>query len=53
MTRIGRVFEPTPQNRDLYEELYQRVYRRMYRRLKPLYEEIRKITGYPSYPGER
>jgi len=53
MTRIGRVFEPTPQNRDLYEELYQRVYRRMYRRLQPLYEEIRKITGYPSYQGER
>lgn len=53
MTRIGRVFEPTPQNRDLYEELYQRVYRRMYKRLKPLYEEIRRITGYPSYPGER
>jgi hypothetical protein len=24
------------------------VYRRMYERLKPLYEEIMEITGYPS-----
>ena len=31
----------------LYDALYQRVYRRMYKRLKPLYEEIRTITGYP------
>jgi hypothetical protein len=31
----------------LYDDLYQRVYRRIYGRLKPLYEEIREITGYP------
>ena len=31
----------------LREELYQRVYRKMYDRLKPLYEDIMKITGYP------
>jgi sugar (pentulose or hexulose) kinase len=47
MTRLGRVFEPEPGARALYERLYQRVYRRMYRRLKPLYEEIRQATGYP------
>ncbi|MBP9040893.1 MAG: hypothetical protein KBF64_03865 [Anaerolineaceae bacterium] len=29
------------------DELYQRVYCRMYDRLKPLYDEIRDITGYP------
>jgi hypothetical protein len=33
--------------RDVYEGLYHRVYRQMYRRLRPLYEEIRRITGYP------
>ena len=47
MTRIARVFEPLPQNREIYDALYQRVYRRMYARLKPLYLEIQKITGYP------
>jgi hypothetical protein len=26
---------------------HQRVYKQMYRRLQPLYEEIRRITGYP------
>jgi hypothetical protein len=29
--------------------LFNKVYRRMYNTLKPLYEEIRSITGYP--PG--
>jgi sugar (pentulose or hexulose) kinase len=48
MTRIGRVFEPDRKTADLYEQLYQRVYRQMYRRLRPLYHEIRDITGYPG-----
>jgi sugar (pentulose or hexulose) kinase len=47
MTRIERVFEPLPQNREIYDQLYHRVYRKMYARLKPLYLEIQKITGYP------
>ena len=48
MTRLGRVFEPDRKTADLYEQLYQRVYKEMYRRLRPLYQEIRAITGYPS-----
>ncbi len=44
-------FTPIPSNADLYERLYQNVYKRMYRSLAPLYEEIRKITGYPERPG--
>ncbi|MBN1249559.1 MAG: FGGY-family carbohydrate kinase [Anaerolineae bacterium] len=52
MTRVGDVFDPDPQARDIYEGLYQRVYKMMYKRLRPLYEEIRQITGYPSRPGE-
>lgn len=51
MTRLGDVFEPDAQRVSIYEELYQRVYRQMYRRLKPLYEGIREITGYPTGPG--
>jgi sugar (pentulose or hexulose) kinase len=50
MTRVGRVFQPDPVTSVLYEQLYRRVYRRMYERLKPLYEEIRTITGYPARP---
>ncbi|HSB36769.1 MAG TPA: FGGY-family carbohydrate kinase, partial [Thermoanaerobaculia bacterium] len=49
MTRVGRVFTPDPGTSALYGELYSRVYRRMYARLKPLYDEIRAVTGYP--PG--
>jgi sugar (pentulose or hexulose) kinase len=48
MTRPGRVFDPDPRTSAVYEALYQRVYRRMYGRLKPLYDEIRAITGYPA-----
>jgi len=47
MTRIGRTFLPRPEIHEIYEGLYQRVYRLMYEQLKPLYEEIRRITGYP------
>ena len=34
-------------NYAIYNELYWRVYLRMYSHLKPLYDEIRAITGYP------
>lgn len=47
MTRTGATFEPNPTYHRIYDELYQRVYLRMYERLRPLYEEIRAITGYP------
>jgi sugar (pentulose or hexulose) kinase len=48
MTRIGDLFEPDPANHRLYDDLYNKVYQRMYRRLRPLYEKIRAITGYPA-----
>ncbi|TAL36447.1 MAG: carbohydrate kinase [Spirochaetes bacterium] len=47
MTRIGKVFEPIAKNRDIYRALYERVYTRLYDRMKPLYDDIREITGYP------
>lgn len=48
MTRVTQVFEPIPENRDRYRDLYEKVYRRLYSRLKPLYTNIRSITGYPG-----
>jgi len=48
MTRLGRVFEPSPARARIYDELYRRVYQRMYKRLQPLYAEIASITGYPA-----
>ena len=48
MTRVGRVFQPDPDRHKIYDGLYERVYKQMYGRLKPLYEEIREITGYPE-----
>jgi sugar (pentulose or hexulose) kinase len=48
MTRVADVFEPIPANRDLYRALFERVYCKLYRRLKPIYNHIRDITGYPA-----
>lgn len=48
MTRVGRVFEPQPENARLYDRLYRDVYTRLYDRLAPLYRDIRRITGYPA-----
>ncbi len=48
MTHVGEVFEPNRENQQLYEQLYNDVYQKMYKQLKPLYEQIRKITGYPK-----
>ncbi len=47
MTRLVETRDPDPANRALYEDLYRSVYLRLYDRLKPLYEDIRRITGYP------
>jgi sugar (pentulose or hexulose) kinase len=47
MTRVSQTFYPRPETQEIYQALYERVYRRMYRQLRPLYEEIRRITGYP------
>lgn len=47
MCHEGSAFEPIKENHDVYDALYKRVYCKMYDRLKPLYDEIRDITGYP------
>lgn len=48
MVAFEHRFEPIAAHSQLYAKLYNRVYRRMYAYLKGLYEEIRKITGYPE-----
>lgn len=48
MTRVSEVFEPDKNNADLYDQLYQDVYKKMYKRLRPFYQRIREITGYPK-----
>ena len=47
MVRVGEVRDPDREAHARYDELYERVYRRMYGRLRPLYRDIRRITGYP------
>ncbi len=47
MTRVGSRFAPDAKAQKIYDELYREVYQPMYLRLKPLYEKIRSITGYP------
>jgi sugar (pentulose or hexulose) kinase len=48
MTRLEQSFLPKQANVVLYNKLYQQVYRKMYRQLKPIYQNIKKITGYPE-----
>ena len=47
MARIGHRFTPNPQAQKIYDALYREVYCELYPRLKPLYERIRAVTGYP------
>lgn len=48
MCKPGQVFAPNAEASRIYEALYRGVYHELYPRLKPLYERIRRITGYPS-----
>ncbi len=41
-------FNPDPANVEIYDKLYRQIYKKMYARLKPLYEDMRTITGYPE-----
>jgi hypothetical protein len=45
---MGETRDPDPVANAMYDQLYDRVYRRMYARLRPLYDEIQRITGYPT-----
>mgnify|MGYP001812248236 CR=1 FL=1 len=48
MSRTGDVFEPDPVHHRRYEALYRQVYLKIYKQVKPFYEKIREIVGYPD-----
>ena len=48
MTRTGEVFSPNPIAHEQYQRLYREVYLKMYPKLRPLYQSIAHITGYPK-----
>jgi len=48
MCRPGVRFTPNAEAVRTYDALYREVYSQLYPRLKPLYERIRRITGYPA-----
>ena len=48
MTRVSNIFDPIPENNEIYQDLYQRVYLKIYKKLLPLFKEIRDITNYPE-----
>lgn len=48
MCRVGEIYNPIPENRDIYKKLYEKVYSKMYKQLQPLYKDIREITNYPK-----
>ena len=47
MVHVQKIFEPVTDNVKIYKEMYSKVYSKMYKVLKPLYSQIREITGYP------
>ncbi len=48
MCKPGVQFQPNPAATRIYDALYREVYRDLYPRLQPLYQRIRRITGYPA-----
>jgi sugar (pentulose or hexulose) kinase len=48
MVKIQRIFEPDPENVALYKDLFENVYQKIFPALKPLYDRIKQITGYPE-----
>ena len=48
MCRVGEVYYPKPENRDIYKKLFNQVYKKLYKQLRPLYHDIRHITNYPK-----
>lgn len=47
MTHISETYEPNTINHKIYDEIFKEIYLKMYKQLKPLYEKIQDITGYP------
>lgn len=48
MVHYKNIYEPVPENTEIYQKLYRKVYKSIYSRLKKLYREIKEITHYPA-----
>jgi sugar (pentulose or hexulose) kinase len=48
MVSYEKAFEPDSKNVEIYRNLYEQVYKKIYSSLRPLYRQIREITGYPE-----
>lgn len=48
MVCYDMLFEPNPHHASVYHDLFTKVYLNIYNALKPLYRNIRDITGYPE-----
>jgi len=48
MIKYEKEFLPDEKNVLLYKRIYKNVYSKIYKSLKPIYKEIRNITGYPE-----
>jgi len=44
MTHLGRVFEPIRANQVMYDEVYKEVYLKLYGRLKPIYDQMLRMS---------
>ena len=53
MVRLTPARDPDPAAHELHDAIHAQVYRPLYRRLRPIYEAIRRVTGYPPRPGRR
>ena len=43
MVRYVKVFEPNPENHEIYQEIYDDIYTKTYRRLRPLYKKMKSL----------
>ena len=48
MVAYDTVFEPDKNHAAIYKDLFSKVYLNIYSALKPIYRNIREITGYPE-----
>jgi sugar (pentulose or hexulose) kinase len=51
MAHVGARRDPDPAAHEIHDAIHREVYRPMYGRLRPLYEAIQRVTGYPARPG--
>ena len=51
MTRSIGVFEPIPENQELYAAIYEKVFTKLYPALKEVFAGLNEIRAFPLYEG--